>query len=489
MRILRACVAAIACAALQALATTQPIDATGLWINGDESGWGMSVYHQGDTLFASLFVYGPDGQPRWYTASALTGGPSTYTGALTEANGPYFGALSFSPGSVSRRTVGTMTMTLDDAGANLAYSIDAIQVSTRVSRFSMRRLDLNTNGVGAVVQPADVSGSEIRILNQEIDIYDQAAFNLKVFSNDGSRYCTFDGGTREQKGEVVVVSGLSGCGAFPVTKNQPWAMTVDPTPHGFTGTLSGGGVTKGRIAAASRSGTSLQGTGWLNDLWFPPAEGGWGLNLVEQGDNAFGTLFVYDAQNRPRWYSASQLKASYQGARPSWSGNLEESTGPYFGLPFNASSVVRRVVGTLSLQVTEQGDALLAYTVDGVTVVKRVSRFAFRLNSLSGRYDGGVAQLDPGTGPYAAQFVIDDQGERVNISIDIDRVPHCELAGTSIQYGAQRSVSGTYSCLGGAQGNFRMDDLMVTASGLTGSFVGPGPYGLITRGNIAGARR
>src|SRR3954453_19595354 len=93
--------AAALIAPLPSLATPQPIDATGLWINTDESGWGVSVYHQGDTLFASLFVYGPDGQPKWYTASGMTGGGASYSGALAEATGPYFGATaSFNPGAV-----------------------------------------------------------------------------------------------------------------------------------------------------------------------------------------------------------------------------------------------------------------------------------------------------------------------------------------------------------------------------------------------------
>ncbi|HUQ27073.1 MAG TPA: hypothetical protein VM051_00680 [Usitatibacter sp.] len=491
--IFRFIAAFVSCLAITALATPQPIDATGLWIKPDESGWGVSVYHQGDTLFASLFVYGPDGQPRWYTASAMTAGPTSYTGPLTEATGPYFGAGSFNPAAVTRRTVGTMSMALDSTGANLSYSVDGTQVSKRVIRFTMRPLDLNGNNVGAVVQPAGVSGTEIRLANQMIDIYDHTpTFVLEVFAGAGSpaRYCKFETSSRTQSGELVSVSGLHGCGAYPQVIDKPWSMTVDPTPHGFTGTFNGGGVSQGRIAAASRQGgRSLQGTGWLNDLWFPPAEGGWGLNLIEQGDTAFATLFVYDAQNRPKWYSASQLKAGMQGFRLSWSGSLEETTGPYFGAPFNASSVTRRTVGSVSLQVTEAGDALVTYNVDGATVVTRVSRFAFRRNNLSGSYEGGVAELDPASGPYGARFTIDDQGERVNISLDIDRVPHCDLSGSSTQYGAQRSISGTYSCVGGAQGSFRMDDVLVTANGLTGSYAGPGVYGAIRSGNIAGARR
>jgi hypothetical protein len=274
-------------------------------------------------------------------------------------------------------------------------------------------------------------------------------------------------------------------------------MTVDPTPHGFTGTFSGNmgnakALDQARFAVASMSAPSLQGTGYINDLWFPPNEGGWGLNLIEQGDTAFATLFVYDAQNRPRWYSASQLGAGTQGGRPSWSGSLEESTGPYFGGLFNASQVVRRVVGTMTFVLRENGDGSLQYTVNGVTVTKTVNRFAFRKNDLSGSYQGHVVARgdDPRGATYDdATFTIDDQGDRVNMHISIFTGPTCDFAGQSIQYGSQRSVYGTTTCAGGTR--FEMNDLMVTAQGITGSYQGPAGHigGLITNGSISGARR
>src|SRR4051794_22385436 len=158
--------ASLSLAALPSLATPQPIDATGLWINGSESGWGISVFHQGATLFASLFVYGPDGQPKWYTASSLDGGGSTYSGVLTEATGPYFGTSSFDPGAVTRRTVGSMTMTLDATGANVTYTVDGTQVSKRVSRFSMRSLNLSGTYYAVELQPASVSGTEVAKVDQ-----------------------------------------------------------------------------------------------------------------------------------------------------------------------------------------------------------------------------------------------------------------------------------------------------------------------------------
>jgi hypothetical protein len=48
------------------------------------------------------------------------------------------------------------------------------------------------------------------------------------------------------------------------------------------------------------------------------------MNFIEQGDTAFATLFLYDAQRRPRWFSASHLTAvGTQGAGLTWSGSLK----------------------------------------------------------------------------------------------------------------------------------------------------------------------
>jgi hypothetical protein len=44
-------------------------NASDIWWVPEESGWGLNLIHQGNTLFGTLFVYGSDGTPRWYSAS------------------------------------------------------------------------------------------------------------------------------------------------------------------------------------------------------------------------------------------------------------------------------------------------------------------------------------------------------------------------------------------------------------------------------------
>ncbi|HSW83250.1 MAG TPA: hypothetical protein VLH12_07235 [Usitatibacter sp.] len=483
--------ALIAWFAIPAFATPQPIDATGLWMNPAESGWGISVFHQGDTLFASLFVYGPDGQPKWYTASGMAGGPATYSGALVEATGPYFGASSFDSNAVTRRIVGTMTLALDDTSANVTYTVDGTQVSKRVQRFSMRPLNLSGAYFAVELQPASVSGTEIVRLDQHLQISDNGTAMTMSSDSNSTSACTFDVSSRTQNGETVTASGTYHCGG----SSGPFSMTVDPTPHGFAGTFTGNGITQGRIAAALRTPPKMQGNGWLDDLWFPWNEGGWGLNLIDQGDTAFATLFVYDAQNRPHWYSASQLTAGMQSDRVAWSGSLEESTGPYFGAPFDPSRVSRQVVGNMSLSIAPNENAFLTYTVNGLTISKEAGRFAFRWQNLTGSYRGHVVMRtdDPrGLSYDDAQITIDDHGDdTMSMSIDIATGPKCNFTGRGPQFGKQREVSGTYTCQDGTQGLWVMNDVMVTAAGFTGTYSGPAGHigGRITNGHISGARR
>src|SRR4051812_13169103 len=119
---MRAClsllVAVVVSLSPSAFATPQPRDATDIWLNPAESGWGLNLIHQGDTIFATLYVYGADGQPKWYFASGLTGGGDSYSGALYESTGPWFGG-AFNASAVQTRQVGTMSLAMGDAAATV----------------------------------------------------------------------------------------------------------------------------------------------------------------------------------------------------------------------------------------------------------------------------------------------------------------------------------------------------------------------------------
>ena len=493
--------AAILSFAPAAFATPQFRYGTGLWVNMDESGWGLNLFHQGDTLFGALFVYGTDGKAKWYVASGLTGGdagssldqPTVFTGALYETTGPWFGG-AFDPARVTRRQAGTMRVELRDGVSVVDYAIDGVTVSKQVRPFTFRRTDLSGSYVGYIYQAATGSLPEIRnplLMN----IQDRGATLAMTESSETLGACTYDG-VRGQNGQVATVSGTYGnCG---YRGGGAFSMAVDMTPDGLTGFLTGGGVTSslGRIALSRRNAGPHEGNGWRTDLWFPPDESGWGLNVVEQGDTIFATIFVYDAQGRPHWYVASSLarSAGTVDGRYVFSGPLYETTGPYFGAAFNPSAVTRREVGSMAFDVRDRSSAVLNYSVDGVAVTKAVSRYGFRKNSLAGNYIGHLASSedDPGGARYEAMSIAiedDDTGfvmrtQPLGSTLARSGASCTYSAPAATQTGEQRVASGTYTCSGGESGSFVLQNAFVTFNGFTASFQGA----WVVKGHMEGVR-
>jgi hypothetical protein len=100
----------------------------GLWYNPAEAGWGINTTHQGNILFATLFIYAADGQPLWLVASALMDmGEYTYSGALYRTNGPAFNTVPWTP--IGYEQVGTMTISYDSETTGIvSYSMNGATV-------------------------------------------------------------------------------------------------------------------------------------------------------------------------------------------------------------------------------------------------------------------------------------------------------------------------------------------------------------------------
>jgi hypothetical protein len=99
----------------------------GIWWKSSESGWGVNLAHQGDTVFASWFTYDTSGRGWWLVMTAPKTGPNTYTGDLYETTGPAFSATPFVPGNVAAFKVGTGTLTFTDtSNGTLDYTITSI---------------------------------------------------------------------------------------------------------------------------------------------------------------------------------------------------------------------------------------------------------------------------------------------------------------------------------------------------------------------------
>jgi hypothetical protein len=246
-------------------------------------------------------------------------------------------------------------------------------------------------------------------------------------------------------------------------------------------------VSTARVGGVRSQGSGPRGVGSLSDLWWNPAESGWGLNIVEQGNTLFGTLFVYDVAGRPKWYSASSLV--FNGS--AWVGTLVESTGPYFGTAWFPEMVTRRVVGTMRIDNRGRDTLQVDYTIDGVSVSKLLNRATFRTNDLAGTYAGHVTVVPPNqvlesipTG--ATTFTVSNGPNGTTIQTHA-LAADCTWTGTreqSVQYGQLLAIDGVYACSNGKSGRFYLGDIEVAFSGFSGNLAADG-FGVA---NVGGTR-
>jgi hypothetical protein len=114
------------------------------------------------------------------------------------------------------------------------------------------------------------------------------------------------------------------------------------------------------------------------DLWWnspPGSESGWGLNITHQGNILFITWFTYDLDGTPLWLSATVQ----QTAPMTYSGALNRTFGPPFNAtPWNPAIVTVSSVGSATLTFADGNHATFAYTVNGVSQSKQITREVFR---------------------------------------------------------------------------------------------------------------
>jgi len=111
----------------------------------------------------------------------------------------------------------------------------------------------------------------------------------------------------------------------------------------------------------------------VQDLWWNPAEPGWGVNLTQQGSTLFATLFTFDANGQGLWLVMS---GGTPAGTSGYSGPLYQTTGPAFNAtPWTAATPHQ--VGTMTLSFTDGNDGTLQYTYNGVSVSKPITRQVF----------------------------------------------------------------------------------------------------------------
>jgi hypothetical protein len=96
------------------------------------------------------------------------------------------------------------------------------------------------------------------------------------------------------------------------------------------------------------------------------------MAMAQQFGITFLAWYVYDSNGKPTWLVATCTMSGTNCA-----GTLYRTTGPPFGPTFNPSAVQATPAGTISVSFTDPNNAILNYTVDGVSGTKQVTRQLF----------------------------------------------------------------------------------------------------------------
>lgn len=243
----------------------------------------------------------------------------------------------------------------------------------------------------------------------------------------------------------------------------------------------------GRPAAATAFSTDQ------SDLWWNPAESGWGIQLVQRGSVIFATMFVYGASGTPAWYVATMNPAGTLR----WTGDLYATTGPWFGaVPFDTMSVMPRKVGSMTWNAPSVDAGTLNYSVDGVPVSKNLVRQFISYDDFNGSFLGAIHQTqtactDPaknGTFEDFATITITQNASSLSFTLTSQLGLACTFAGTLSQNGRFGAATGTSTC-GGKINPTTLSSIAVGVNSLVTHFDATDTVnGCVTSGYFAGAR-
>ena len=232
----------------------------------------------------------------------------------------------------------------------------------------------------------------------------------------------------------------------------------------------------------------------MSDLWWIPAESGWGIQFVQEELTIFATMFVYGPDGKPTWYVATMNHV----ASVTWSGTLYATTGPWFGaVPFATASVAGEPVGTITFTANFVALGTLTYTVNGMQVVKQIERETLVNQDFSGTYAGVLSQQ--GDGLSSCNPADDTSATPVNVQI-LQKTPAmtivtrtatntCTFAGTYSPFGRFASVSGNYVCTSGDIGIFGFNEMAVSFYEFRGRTILISSSGCTLKGYLTGLKQ
>ncbi len=222
----------------------------------------------------------------------------------------------------------------------------------------------------------------------------------------------------------------------------------------------------------------------FSDLWWNPSESGWGVTVEHSESFMFLTFFVQKSDGSPYWVTASLNRTTPGNGITfpiSYSGNVFETHGTYFGSPWNPANVANRMVGAATFTATSIGGVTLMYSVDGVPVTKSLVRQTLLPLNFRGTYLGGIlyqtfncnpSSLNGQTISEGGYLTITQNGSAILISSQGPTSGSCAFNGTYSQFGQIGQTGGTFVCADGTNGPFSLLAMQWTTVGFTGYLTG-----------------
>jgi hypothetical protein len=111
------------------------------------------------------------------------------------------------------------------------------------------------------------------------------------------------------------------------------------------------------------------------DLWWNPNESGWGLNLIQHASrNIFGVWYTYGLDAKRIWYV---IPGGTWIATNVFRGDIYVTSGPPQNGAFDPSRVTRNLVGTATLTFADANNGTFAFSINGVSGTKVITRQPF----------------------------------------------------------------------------------------------------------------
>ena len=185
------------------------------------------------------------------------------------------------------------------------------------------------------------------------------AYTGALFQPTGSSFANYD---------------VSGFNAGPAVGNATITFT-NATTATLTYTINGKSATKSIQRQLFGPPDATPG-GSYGDLWWGgAAQNGWGIAINQQYRTLFCVWYTYDANGRTIWYVIPGGKWS---AANVFTGTAFRTTGSaWLGKPYDPGLFTTHAVGSVTLTFRDASNAVMAYTVNGVSGSKPLTRQPF----------------------------------------------------------------------------------------------------------------